>query len=49
MRARRLIGALGDLLRDSLVESDDMRSLGEEIAWLRHYAAILETRHRGSI
>jgi LytS/YehU family sensor histidine kinase len=47
--ARRLIGALGDLLRDSLVESDDMRSLGEEIAWLRHYAAILETRHRGSI
>jgi LytS/YehU family sensor histidine kinase len=47
--ARRLIGALADLLRDSLVESDDMRTLGDEIAWLRHYAAILETRHRGSI
>jgi LytS/YehU family sensor histidine kinase len=47
--ARRLIGALADLLRDSLVESDDMRPLGDEIAWLRHYAAILETRHRGSI
>jgi hypothetical protein len=47
--ARRLIGALGDLLRDSLVEADDMRTLDEEIAWLKHYADILETRHRGSI
>jgi hypothetical protein len=47
--ARRLIGSLADLLRDALVESDDMRTLGDEVAWLRHYAAILETRHRGSI
>jgi hypothetical protein len=47
--ARKLIGALADLLRDSLVEADDMRTLGDEVAWLRHYAAILETRHRGSI
>jgi signal transduction histidine kinase len=47
--ARRLIGSLADLLRDSLVEVDDMRTLADEIAWLRHYAAILETRHRGSI
>jgi hypothetical protein len=47
--ARRMIGTLGDLLRDSLVESDDMRSLDDEITWLRHYADILETRHRGSI
>jgi hypothetical protein len=45
--ARRLIGALGDLLRDSLVDGDDMRTLDEEVAWLRHYAGILETRHRG--
>jgi signal transduction histidine kinase len=47
--ARRLIGSLADLLRDSLVEADDMRTLGAEMEWLRHYAAILETRHRGSI
>jgi hypothetical protein len=47
--ARRLIGALGDLLRDSLVEADDMQTLDEEIAWLKNYADILETRHRGSI
>jgi signal transduction histidine kinase len=47
--ARRLIGALGDLLRDSLVEADDMRRLDEEIAWLKHYADILETRHRGFV
>jgi len=47
--ARRLIAALADLLRDSLVEADDMRTINEEIAWLQHYADILETRHRGSI
>jgi LytS/YehU family sensor histidine kinase len=49
--ARRLIGALGDLLRDSLVdaEADDMQTVGDEIAWLKHYADILETRHPGSI
>ena len=45
--ARRLIGALGDLLRDSLVDGDDMRTLDEEIDWLKAYADILETRHRG--
>jgi len=45
--ARRLIGALGNLLRDSLVEGDDMRTLDEEVEWLKHYADILETRHRG--
>ena len=47
--ARRLIGALGDLLRDSLAEADEMQTLDAEITWLRHYADILETRHRGSI
>jgi LytS/YehU family sensor histidine kinase len=47
--ARRLIGTLGDLLRDSLVESEDRQTLGDEIAWLQSYADILETRHRGSI
>ena len=47
--ARRLIAALGDLLRDSLVESEERQTLGDEIAWLQSYADILETRHRGSL
>ena len=47
--ARRLIGTLGDLLRDSFVEADELQTLDDEIAWLKHYANILETRHRGSI
>jgi hypothetical protein len=47
--ARRLIGTLGDLLRDSFASADDLQTLGDEIAWLKHYADILETRHRGSI
>jgi histidine kinase len=47
--ARRLIGTLGDLLRDSFVDADDLQTLDDEIAWLKHYADILETRHRGSI
>jgi hypothetical protein len=47
--ARRLLAQLGDLLRDSLVEGDDMRTIDEEIRWLEHYASILETRHRGAL
>jgi len=47
--ARRLIATLGDLLRDSLVETDDMQTLDDEVRWLQHYAGILETRHRGSL
>jgi signal transduction histidine kinase len=47
--ARRLIGTLGDLLRDSFADADDLQTLDAEIAWLKHYADILETRHRGSI
>ncbi|HEX8796033.1 MAG TPA: histidine kinase [Polyangiaceae bacterium] len=47
--ARRLIATLGDLLRDSLVETEERQTLGAEIAWLQSYADILETRHRGSI
>lgn len=45
--ARRLVGALGDLLRDSLEDSDEMQTLEAEMGWLRRYAEILETRHRG--
>jgi signal transduction histidine kinase len=47
--ARRLIGCLGDLLRDSLRDADEMVTLEEEVAWLRRYAEILEKRHAGSL
>jgi hypothetical protein len=43
--ARRLIGCLGDLLRDSLRDEDEMQPLEQEIAWLKRYAMILESRH----
>jgi hypothetical protein len=45
--ARNIIGALGDLLRDSLEETDEMQTIEDEVKWLRRYAGILETRHRG--
>jgi signal transduction histidine kinase len=45
--ARRLIVALGDLVRDALSEGDELRPFAAEVAWLRRYAEILETRHRG--
>lgn len=47
--ARNLIGALGDLLRDSLEGGDEMQTLDDEVKWLMRYAQILETRHRGSL
>jgi signal transduction histidine kinase len=47
--ARRLVGALGDLLRDSVEETDEMQTLEAELSWLRRYAEILETRHRGAL
>ena len=47
--SRRMLTALGDLLRDTLEEGSELRPLGEEIAWLKRYAWILETRHRGSL
>jgi hypothetical protein len=43
--ARRLLGCLGDLLRDSLEGQDEVRTLDQEITWLRRYAEILESRH----
>ena len=48
-QARELIAALADLLRDSLEERDEPHTIADEIAWLRRYAEIIETRHRGSI
>jgi signal transduction histidine kinase len=45
--ARRLIACLGDLLRDSLEDADDLQPLEAEFKWLRRYADILESRHAG--
>jgi len=47
--ARRLLAALGDLLRDALESSPEIRALEADIHWLRRYAEILEVRHRGSL
>lgn len=47
--ARRLIACLGDLLRDSLRDGDELQSLEDEVAWLRRYAQILESRHAGTL
>ena len=47
--ARRLIGTLGDLLRDSVTPEGEMQTLDEQIEWLRRYAQILETRHAGHL
>jgi hypothetical protein len=44
-QARRLLVYFGDLLRDSLRSNGDQETLGEQMDWLRGYAAILETRH----
>ena len=46
--ARRLLAALGDLLRDATRE-DEMQAMGDEVEWLRRYAAILEARYDGTI
>lgn len=47
--ARRLLAALGDLLRDALRDGDEMHSLEHEESFLRRYAEILESRHKGSL
>jgi signal transduction histidine kinase len=47
--ARRLLAALGDLLRDSLEAEGEMQTLDEQVAWLRRYAHILEIRHAGHL
>jgi signal transduction histidine kinase len=47
--ARRLLGALGDLLRDSVTPDGEMQTLDDQIEWLRRYAHILEVRHAGNL
>lgn len=47
--ARRLLSALGDLLRDALKDETELQSLQSQVDWLKRYAQILETRHRGDL
>jgi signal transduction histidine kinase len=47
--ARRLIVALGDLLRDALKDEDELEPLEAQVQWLSRYASILEARHRGDL
>jgi len=47
--ARKLIGVFGDLLRDSVGGTDEMQTIEHEVSWLKRYAGILETRHRGML
>jgi signal transduction histidine kinase len=48
-QARRLLGNVGDLLRDLVAPAGEMQTLDEQLAWLRRYAEILETRHAGQL
>jgi LytS/YehU family sensor histidine kinase len=47
--ARRLLSALGDLLRDALKDETELQPLCNQLDWLQRYAQILETRHRGDL
>ncbi len=47
--ACRLIEALGDLVRDALSEADELQPFETELAWLRRYTEILESRHRSRL
>jgi LytS/YehU family sensor histidine kinase len=47
--ARRLLSALGDLLRDALRDEQEWQPVSAQIAWLKRYAQILEARHRGDL
>jgi signal transduction histidine kinase len=48
-QARRLLSALGDLLRDALRNQHESQPLAAQIEWLKRYAQILEARHRGDL
>lgn len=48
-QARRVISALGELLRDALKNEQDPQPLSAQIDWLKRYAQILEARHRGDL
>lgn len=48
-RARELLADLGDLLRELSSTTAAERPLGDELAWIRRYAAVLEARHAGDV
>lgn len=47
--ARKLLVCLGDLLRDTLRDESELQTLSAQLEWLKRYAEILETRHRGAL
>lgn len=48
--ARRLLATLGDLLRETMSGADRAyRAVRDEVAWLRGFAQILESRHHGRL
>jgi hypothetical protein len=47
--ARRVLAALGELLRDALRDEDELQSVGAQVGWLQRYAEILQARHRGDL
>jgi signal transduction histidine kinase len=48
-QARRLLGTVGDLLRDLVAPGDEMQTVDDQLEWLHRYAEILETRHAGKL
>ena len=48
-QARRLLGTVGDLLRDLVAPAGEMQTVEEQLQWLHRYAEILETRHAGKL
>ena len=42
--ARRLIGAVGDLLRDALTDDVGLQTIEEQVVWMRTYAEIARAR-----
>jgi LytS/YehU family sensor histidine kinase len=47
--ARRLIGCLGDLLRDAARPGHELQTIDQELQWLDRYVAILHARHRDAL
>ncbi len=48
-KSRRLLAALGDLLREAVREGQTEYTVEEELGWLRRYAELLEARHEGAL
>jgi signal transduction histidine kinase len=48
-KSRRLLAALGDLLREAVREDQTEYTVHEEIGWLTRYAELLEARHEDTL